>query len=113
MSGSAKACPKCGAPPKKKTSPVAWIGGGLLALIFIAYIAGSKPVSPVAEQQGVLAVLAAPLLASGDEVVFAHHAAMRARHSLAVAPAHFPEDLERLLFIHFKDAAHRQCAGFG
>jgi hypothetical protein len=52
---------------------------------------------PGRDAERVLAVLAAPLLAGGDEVVFAYHTAMRARHGLVVAPAHFPEDLERLL----------------
>ena len=65
------------------------------------------------DRERVLAVLAAPLLAGGDEIVLTDHAAHRAGHFLAIAPAHFLEDLESLFFVHFEDTAYRQGAGFG
>ena len=58
------------------------------------------------DAERVIAVYTTPLAARGDEIVFLDHAALWTGHGLAIAPAHFLEDLECLVVVHLEDAAH-------
>lgn len=62
--------------------------------------------------ESVVAVLAAPLVARGDEVVLMHHAACWAGHGFAITPTYLLEDLECLFVVHFKHTAYLEGAGF-
>lgn len=64
-------------------------------------------------RESVVAGLAAPLFAGALEVVALHHAAHRAGHFLASAPANLLEYLKGFRLGHFHHLPNRQGASFG
>ena len=68
---------------------------------------------PGSHRKGVVACLAAPLLARRQKIMAVVTAAARAGGFLALAPAHFPENLEGFLVRHLEHLPNRKGSGLG